>query len=525
MEALQATSAHAPKARLAAPAVVNRLAAGEVVGSDAWMTGVVRRYSGLVHSAARRRVGDGHLAEDVTQAVFLVLSRRARSAERSARRTGSLAGWLLTTTKHVSSNALRREQRRRRHERAAVLEKRTMRQDTAQSVGGLASSDPSEVLAWREVAPLVDDAVLSLSVSDRTAVLMRYFEARPVSDVASALGVSQAAAKQRVARALRRLRKKLERRGVELPAATLAGMLSAYAVSAAPAEVVVACVRVAGSAASVFSSGTAAAVLAKGTLTMMNTMKLTAVAAMVLATGATVGLVALAGGPEGGGLRTALSSGWVQSAGGSGAQPATQRSGGGLVLEGKVEPWPAGMTKPMGSPLSADEVPLDELLPMLAQRMGLTLYADWEALELEGVDRKTPVTLNLGAEVTAGRALELALHAVSGGFASLNFDWNEGVLMVSTEEVLSKNVRTMVIDLRPIAGSGPDQEVSEAVAQQIVETITETIHTDAWRDNGGSIGAIRAVEGRLVVTATPRMLRDVLALLEKFSERDGATAR
>src|SRR4051812_26771743 len=72
---------------------------------------LVTRYVGMVHAAAlRQTVGDAHLAEDVTQAVFIILSERARSIP-----AGSvLAGWLLLTTRYVARNATRREQRLKR---------------------------------------------------------------------------------------------------------------------------------------------------------------------------------------------------------------------------------------------------------------------------------------------------------------------------------------------------------------------------------------------------------------------------
>jgi RNA polymerase sigma factor (sigma-70 family) len=486
-----------------------------------WVTAAVREHAGLVFSSARRRVGDGHLAEDVAQAVFLILSQKRHAAARSEQRTGSLAGWLLKTTRYVAQNALRRERRRLRHEQAASHGKTMMTHNASASGGGfagdgLASSDPSEVIVWRELAPLLDDAVLSLSSADRAAVILRFFESRPIAEVAAALGVSRDAAKQRLGRALHKLRRKLERRGVEVPALTLAGLMTAYAVRAAPPHVVSMC---SSATAGGIAATTAAGILAKGTLTMMNTMKLTTAGAMVLATGTAVGLFALAGGAIGNGDSTGLrtAAGMGQS---SATRPATGPAEGrpGLVLEGEVAPWPEALTKPLGTPLSLNEVPLDEAIAMLRERMGLSVFADWTAMELEGVDRKMPITLDFAENISTGRALEFVLRAASGGFAQLGYDWDGDVLVISTAEEMSRHVKTMVVDLRPIAGRGEEQVVDEETVQQIIKLITETVHMDSWRENGGS-ASIQAVSGRLVVTAPPRLLRDVLKLVEKLGER------
>ena len=250
---------------------------------EAAFAALVRRHAGLVFAAAMRRVGGRQDAEDVAQAVFVVLARKASRVD--AR--GSLGPWLLRTTRLVAANALKRRRRREHHERLAARERAMNQPSTA------AGGDPAEVLAWREIAPILDDCVLRLCQRDRLAVVMRHFERRPIRDVAAALDVSDDAAKQRVSRATRRLRDLLDRRGVSLPAATLATLLANHATATAPVHFAAACVTSALSPAAA-GAGTAA-LLAKGAMTAMTTsnlIKLSAAAALVAGLAGTVAVTA-----------------------------------------------------------------------------------------------------------------------------------------------------------------------------------------------------------------------------------------
>ena len=76
---------------------------------------VVRRHVHLVHAAALRQTRDPHLADDVTQAVFIVLARRAGKI-----RDGALTGWLVQTARYAALGAMRLKSRRKFHEQKAA---------------------------------------------------------------------------------------------------------------------------------------------------------------------------------------------------------------------------------------------------------------------------------------------------------------------------------------------------------------------------------------------------------------------
>lgn len=188
--------------------------------SDAAFGELMRRHVDLVYSAARRRTADAHMAEDVTQAVFLVLARKAGELRRGV----VLPAWLLHVTRMTAANALRQRRNQTNIERKAAAMTNESTESTA------ASAEAARVL------PLLDDAMANLAEPDRNALALRYFSRCSLAEVGQRLGVTTAAAEKRVSRATDRLRQMLKRLGVTIGALALAQIVTDSGVSAAPVE-------------------------------------------------------------------------------------------------------------------------------------------------------------------------------------------------------------------------------------------------------------------------------------------------
>ena len=96
------------------------------------------------------------------------------------------------------------------------------------------ASPPSDS-SWLRLGPQLDEALARLGETDRNAILLRYFEQQSLRDVGLSLGLSEEAAKKRVARALEKLRRTLSRHGAEISAAALAAGLAKETAEAASA--------------------------------------------------------------------------------------------------------------------------------------------------------------------------------------------------------------------------------------------------------------------------------------------------
>jgi RNA polymerase sigma factor (sigma-70 family) len=214
-------------------------------GSREALDGLIRRHMDLVYSSALRQVRDPHLAEDVTQAVFLILVQKAGTIRDGV----AVGGWLLAVTRRAAVHAMNKRNLDRRHDEAIA------KPELAEA----------QAAAWEQVAPVLDGAMAALPQRDRDAVVLRVLENRSFAQVGAELGVSEDAATKRVGWALARLRQLLGRRGVKTGAAALSATLAAHGVQVAPAHLLAATL----SATATGTASACVAAIAKGTLSAM----------------------------------------------------------------------------------------------------------------------------------------------------------------------------------------------------------------------------------------------------------------
>lgn len=172
--------------------------------SEAAFAELVRRHVNLVYSAALRHAGIAAQAEEITQAVFVILARKAATLREGL----VLEAWLFETTRLTALSFLRGERRRQFREQEAYM----------QSV--LQESTPDPV--WQQLAPILDEAMMRLGRHEREAVVLRFFKGRSLQEVAAALNINEPAAQKRVNRALEKLRRCFRNRGVDSTAAAIA---------------------------------------------------------------------------------------------------------------------------------------------------------------------------------------------------------------------------------------------------------------------------------------------------------------
>jgi RNA polymerase sigma factor (sigma-70 family) len=240
-------------------------------GDEAAFTALVERHGPMVLGVCLRVLRNTHDADDAFQATFLLLARKARSL----RQPELLGRWLHGVAYRTALKA------------RGVAVRRRLRQRPLEDV----AAQDDEAPVWRDLRPVLDDAIGQLPPWYRVPVILCYLEGLTNAQAARRLGCPVGTVATRLARARDRLRTRLTRRGLALSAGLLAtGLAEALSPPMVSAARLDDCVR----AAVAFAAGSAAAggiisprviALTKGVLQGMFLHKLRIVLGVVLALG------------------------------------------------------------------------------------------------------------------------------------------------------------------------------------------------------------------------------------------------
>jgi len=242
--------------------------------SEAAFAALVERHINKIYSVTLRRTGNPHQAEEITQAVFVILARKARQLSRGV----ILYSWLYKTARLTSAAFIRGEIRRTRREQEACM----------QNV-----NETSESEVWPQIAPLLDSALAALNETDRRALMLRFFYGKSMKEIGANLDANEDATKKRVGRALEKLQNYFFKHGVRSTTSALENAILANSVLVAPAALAKSVTAVA--IAKGATASTSTLTLIKGALKIMawTKAKIAVVAgvAVILATGTTTVMV------------------------------------------------------------------------------------------------------------------------------------------------------------------------------------------------------------------------------------------
>lgn len=208
-------------------------------------------------------------------------------------------------------------------------------------------------------------------------------------------------------------------------------------------------------------------------------------------------------------------------------------------------------------PVDFTETPLDKAVDWVAKAGNVKMDIDWPSLEKIGINKDTPVTVNLST-IRLDHLLDLVVNKVSPDPTSAAaWEVQDGVLRVASAESINKNTLMVIYDIRDLlieypdyanvpqfdlngalqaassgGGGGSSSSPFSSTSQQttntgrtleertdeLVRILTEQVDPDNWRENGGSVGFVSRFKGNLLITNTPKNQRAIGALLRRLRE-------
>ena len=206
------------------------------------------------------------------------------------------------------------------------------------------------------------------------------------------------------------------------------------------------------------------------------------------------------------------------------------------------------------SEVDFEEMPFDQAVDFVRDSHNLNVTIDWNDLRQNGIERDRPISMQLH-DVSVRTVLREMLNQVSGD-TPLNFAIGDGLVRVATKAKLDRRKSTLVYDIRDLivdiprfanaplmdfAPQGPGGQDTPhnngslfasnalgregavlgndpAVVNDILDIIRDTVEPDSWRETGGGDGALRELNGQLIVYNTSEAHQQTRALLAQLRE-------
>jgi RNA polymerase sigma factor (sigma-70 family) len=173
------------------------LVRSSIKGDRASFDALVRDFTGFIYTMAFRMTGDHHLAEDLSQEIFI----KAWMSLGKLKTHEAFPGWLATIARRTCLN---------------TIEKRNRKNEVAEEDADPASVSPVMPASFNPARTILEETVAQLSLQDRQLITLSYFEELSSAEVAEIMDLEPGTVRVYLTRAREKLRKRLKGREHEL---------------------------------------------------------------------------------------------------------------------------------------------------------------------------------------------------------------------------------------------------------------------------------------------------------------------
>ena len=166
-------------------------------GDDAAFTELVEKYQKQVHALVWRKIGDFHIAEEITQDTFLKAYQKLASLKKSQ----SFSSWLYVIAANCCRSWLRQKQLRKQ-----LLEDKDIAHPDKATYSEYVHEE-NERITTETQRDVVKKLLAKLGESERTVMTLHYFAEMSCAEIGKFMGVSTNTIKSRLRRAQQRLQK------------------------------------------------------------------------------------------------------------------------------------------------------------------------------------------------------------------------------------------------------------------------------------------------------------------------------